>query len=163
MMTNWDEVDDEIAALMSESPVADNHGSRVVASGSRTLSTDLHETRISTQRYVSDPKEYYYQGMVAHRGVLHPSEHVDLEALQFHTEQYLGFTMERIAFLYSKPNPSAKDKPDKEALEDIFLSLEDEGGNMGLLGWVVGFPVKGDGTCTTMSRALARARTRRGL
>lgn len=187
-MTDWDEINDGIAEIMSETPVGDNHGLSLTSipashgvTGSlgdgsagivfartsptapkRTLNSKDHEAKNATQGITSDEREYHYLGMTAHRGVLHPDEYVDLEALVFALEMRLGFSIERVQFLYSKPNPSTKDIPDKMRLEDLFLELDEAGGNMKLLATLLGLTVRADGTCFPMSRGIARARERRG-
>lgn len=188
-MTDWDEIDYDLAEIMSETPGGDNHGLTLTSiptshgvTGStgeastsivfartshlvpkRVLNSKDHEAKSATQNVTSDEKEFHYLGMTAHRGVLHPDEYVDLGSLTFALEMRLGFSVERVQFLYSKPNPSAKDIPDKMKLEDLFLELDEAGGNMKLLATLLGLPVRADGTCFPMSRGIARARERRGI
>lgn len=186
-MTDWEEIDESLEEMMIEPPGGDNHGSSyhdistahgvtgaTEGKGNRIVYAVTHPHRPTkslnikdtdalraTQRTVYDPKEYYYLGMTAHRGILQPEEYVDKEAVVFALEQRLGYKAEEVQFLYSKPNPSKKDLPRKDKLEDIFLELEEAGGNMSLLAALLGLQVRADGTCFTMARAIKRARERR--
>lgn len=186
-LEDWTEGMEGLATLMEESPVGENHGTSAIplqyghdtspghlSGGSvevevtpspfkprKALNSKDHEALSATQGIVSDPREFYYLGMTAHRGVLHPDEYADYEALIFAIEMRLGFTVERIQFLYSKPNPSKADIPDKEKLEDIFLELSESGGNVVMLARILGFYVREDGYCKVMHRAIERARSRR--
>lgn len=120
-----------------------------------------NQAREATQDTVGDPKEFHYLGMTAHRGVLQSEEWVDHEALIFALEMQLGISMDEIREFFS---PGGLKDPEKLAkkikLEDKFLELQEAGGNMALLGSILGFRVK-DRECRTMQKALRRARQRR--
>lgn len=187
-MSDWDAIDEDLAELMSESPVADNHGTSAVAIATshgvtnaqpndsvaiaypilspkaprKNLNSRDQEAMSATQAVVADPKEFYYLGMTAHRGILQPGEFVDHEALIFTVERLLGASMEDIGVLFGPGNPDAERLRAKSAIEDKFLELEEDGGNMSLLGSILGFHVRpDDGYCKKMHRALKRARERR--
>lgn len=186
-MTDWDELDDDLASIMEETPVGENHGTSLASiptshgvtgaepddsssivyaktsplAPRRTLNTRDHEAKNATQGVTSDEREFHYLGMTAHRGVLHPDEYVDHEALIFAVEMRLGVTLEEVAEAFRAGNPDAARLKVKNYIEDQLLELEEAGGNMSLLASILGWTVWPNGVSRTMRKALKRARSRR--
>jgi len=99
-------------------------------------------------------------GMNAHRGVLHPEEHVDHEALRPLVEDELGFTIEEVRAVYRQGPLSHDQRQLRGAIDARVLALSRSGANVALLGAALGFPVKTNGNCRAMENALARARAK---
>jgi hypothetical protein len=97
-------------------------------------------------------------GTTSHRGVLHPGEYVNEDALRVLVERELGFTYEQVRSVY-RQGPLSPDQRELRARIDArLLALSNAGGNVALLGAALGFPVKANGNCRAMENALARAR-----
>lgn len=99
-------------------------------------------------------------GMSAHRGVLHPAEHVDVYILQTLVERELGFTRAHIRTVYRQGPLSAYQRELRGRIDARLLALSRSGTNIALLGRVLGFPIKANGTCRALENALARARAK---
>jgi len=91
-------------------------------------------------------------GMTAHRGVLHPDEYVDTEALQAAVTDVLGYTYEQVAFAYKNGRPTAEQSQLRERIDSRLLALSRSGGNMAALARVLPISEK------AIDRVLARAR-----
>jgi hypothetical protein len=77
-------------------------------------------------------------GLVAHRGVLHPEEHVDgLELRRLACEE-LGFTYEQISSVYRSGRKSADQRELRGRIDARLLALSREGGNMTALADALG-------------------------
>lgn len=97
-------------------------------------------------------------GVTAHRGVLHPDEYVNEDALRVLVERELGFTYEQVRSVYRQGPLSASGRELRGRIDARLLALSRSGGHMAELGRALGFPVKDDGHCRVMENALARAR-----
>lgn len=158
--------------LMQDCPASNNHGRKVI-------DVDLEEDQVETfprkprmSLNLGDgesrdattgihPSELNCYGMTAHRGVLHPDEYVDEFKLNTDIKEQLGFWPETIKWVFKAGRPGPGAAKVKAQIEDKFLQLSESGGNMTLLAAALEFPIREDGTCFTMSRALQRARERR--
>src|SRR5690242_8755988 len=55
------------------------------------------------------PREFWgVERATAHRGILHPSEHIDLEALTEKVEQLLGFTADEVREAFAPGRPTSE-------------------------------------------------------
>jgi hypothetical protein len=97
-------------------------------------------------------------GMTSHRGVLHPDEHVDPDALRAAVERELGFTIDDVQAVYRQGKKSATQVELRERIDARVLALANAGANLTLLGRALGFPVKDNGNVRALENALARAR-----
>lgn len=125
----------------------------------KSLSRDDHE--LEGEVHDIHPDDLYYFGMVAHRGILHPDEFVDLAALQSGMEQILGKSLSEIEAAYAPGRPDPGRSASMHFWDEEFLRIQDAGGNMLLLAKVLGWKVQPHGECRKMSKALRRARQRR--
>ena len=91
-------------------------------------------------------------GLVAHRGVLHPSEYVDFFALREQVEEELGFTYAAIAAVYKQGPKSAEQRQQREQIDARLLALSRAGGSLISLAEAIGLNEK------TIDRALVRAK-----
>jgi hypothetical protein len=92
-------------------------------------------------------------GLVAHRGVLHPDEYVDMAVLVPAVEQRLGFTMAEVRSVYRGRGRRTAAQIDLRACVDArLLDIRRAGGNLELLARAVGVDRK------VIGRALVRAR-----
>lgn len=98
-------------------------------------------------------------GMSAHRGVLHPDEYVDTEALRAAVEPRLGFTYDEVKSVYRRGRLSAERLQLRERIDARLLMISRGGGNMTVLGRALGFKATGRNMPTAMEHALARARS----
>lgn len=98
-------------------------------------------------------------GMTSHRGVLHPDEHVDTDALRTAVEAELGFTYGDVRAVYRQGRKSDAQLRLRARIDARLLELAESGSNMTALGRVLGFPVRAkEGDCQVIKRALERAR-----
>ena len=97
-------------------------------------------------------------GMRAHRGVLHPDEHVDADALRSAVERELGFTYEDVRAVYRQGRKSDAQLELRARIDARLLELSASGSNVALLGRVLGFHVNASGACEALNNALERAR-----
>ena len=97
-------------------------------------------------------------GMTAHRGVVHPDEHIDLERVRTLVEHNLGCPLAEIEEVYRAGRPTTHRARTRAAIDARFLALSRAGGNMTALARVLGWPVDETGSCWRMKQALARAR-----
>lgn len=97
-------------------------------------------------------------GMSSHRGVLHPDEHVDADALRSAVEDELGFTYADVHAVYRQGKKSDAQLELRARIDARLLELARAGGNLTLLGRALGFPVKDNGNVRALENALARAR-----
>lgn len=158
----------ELAQLMEEPPLGPNHGRRAAdnpeAEG-RHLPLGINDWQArefmqSGGWSVIHEKdgERAGVGVSAHRGVLHPDEHVDQAALRAMVEHELGFTIDQVHSVYSTGGRI----PDqlrglRERIDARLLALSRSGANMALLGRSVGIPYD-----PTIKRALRRAQSQEG-
>ena len=96
-------------------------------------------------------------GLVAHRGVLHRDEYVDMARLVPDVERRLGFTLHDLRQVYAQGRKSAAQRELRARVDSRLLRLRDAGGNLELLAQVTGVDRK------TIGRALARARATQPL
>jgi hypothetical protein len=98
-------------------------------------------------------------GLTAHRGVLHPEEWEWLERLRLMpmVEAELGFTIAELRSVYRQGRLSAAQRELRGRIDARLLALSCSGGNMALLGHLLGFYVH-NGHCKAITNALARAR-----
>lgn len=160
---------DELNDLMAEAPGGDNHGFRKGDSADPArrrhrldLSQEAHVVEDTPELEIfDDPSEH---GMVAHRGVLTAEEvkWLDSESVVMAIEYQLGATIEEVKSAYSSGRPSPEAKALRRVMDAKFLDLSENGGNMTLLANILGFYIKDNGQCEAMSKALNRARERRG-
>jgi hypothetical protein len=94
-------------------------------------------------------------GLTAHRGVLHPDEHVDELRVLTECERLLGFTIADLWEVYAQGRKSAAQCELRARIDQRLLEVGDAGGNLELLARVFEVDRK------TIGRALARARQRR--
>jgi hypothetical protein len=90
--------------------------------------------------------------MTSHRGVLHPDEHVDTEALRAAVEAELGFTYDDVRAVYRQGRKAVSTLELRARIDARLLELRAAGGNMELLARVTGVDRK------VVGRAMARAR-----
>lgn len=104
--------------------------------------------------------EAQWHGAIAHRGILHRDEFVDMSLLEQMVQGRLGIPLDLVleAYTHRPGGPTGKVRILRNRLDQIFLQLHEEGGNMALLGALVGFKLREDGTCQTMTRAIQRAK-----
>jgi len=95
-------------------------------------------------------------GVVAHRGVLHPDEYVDMAQLVPAVERRLGFTLAELRAVYRQGRKSAAQRELRDRIDARLLDVGNAGGNLELLARVTGVDRK------TIGRALTRARVARG-
>lgn len=109
------------------------------------------------------PGGAYDGGMVAHRGVIHPSEYVDTDVLREAVCGRLGFTATEIASVYRQGplGPASRDL--RDSIDDRLLELSEAGGLMVELARALGWRTKPGGRCDTLDNALRRARDRRAV
>jgi len=96
-------------------------------------------------------------GTRSHRGVLHPDEYVNDEALRAAVEQELGFTAEQVHAVYRQGPLSAEKRELRARIDARVLALSRAGGHMAALGQALGFPVKDNGNVRAIENALVRA------
>jgi hypothetical protein len=107
---------------------------------------------------VARVKDPALSGMAAHRGVLHPDDHVDTDALQAMVESEFGFSCEQVHAVYRQGPLTSDQRELRGSIDARVLALSRSGTNLALLGQALGFPVKANGNCRAMENALARAR-----
>jgi hypothetical protein len=90
-------------------------------------------------------------GLVAHRGVLHPDEYVDHNALRGMVERELGFTMAQLETVYRQGRKTQTVRSLRARIDVRLRAIRRAGGNLELLARVTGIDRK------TIGRALARA------
>lgn len=167
----------ELAQLMEEPPGGPNSGRRAsnnpevegrhlplgasewqVAEFMRSSSWDVVA---HTRRADGDSRpggEWSRSGGTTHRGVLHPDEYVDHEALRPMVERELGFSYEQVRSVYRQGPLTADQRELRGQIDARLLALSHAGANVALLGQALGFPVKENGNCRAMENALTRAR-----
>lgn len=101
-------------------------------------------------------------GMVAHRGVLHPDEHVNHGRLMRLVENELGYTFDDVHAVYRQGRLSNGQRELRGHIDAQLLALSRAGARMVMLGRVLGFALKADGHCRVMENALTRARAAEG-
>jgi hypothetical protein len=97
-------------------------------------------------------------GLVAHRGVLHPSEWIDREAVLAVVERHLGFSKTQAHSVYRGGPMSDAQHRLRRRIDARLLAVAEAGGNMVLLASVLGFYVGTNRSCKVMATALKRAR-----
>jgi hypothetical protein len=98
------------------------------------------------------------EGTTSHRGVLHPEEHVDAEALRPAIEHELGFSYDDVRAVYRQGRKSVATLELRARIDARLLVLANAGANVAQLGRVLGFNVNASGACEALNNALARAR-----
>lgn len=93
-------------------------------------------------------------GLIAHRGILHPDEYVDLTVLRLAAEESLGFTYAEVSAAYKNGRPTAEERQLREKIDARMLVLSRSGGSMKTLADMLDLSEK------TVDRALTRARER---
>jgi hypothetical protein len=94
-------------------------------------------------------------GTVAHRGVIHPAEYVDVPALGREVRRLLGVTRADLDTVYCQGRKSAAQRELRERIDARLLDVAEAGGNMTLLAQVLNLDTQ------TIGRALTRARQRK--
>jgi len=94
-------------------------------------------------------------GLVAHRGITHPAEYVNVVALGREVRRRLGVTWEDLDTAYCQGRKSAAALELRARIDARLLEVAEAGGNMTLLADVLYLGKQ------TIGRALARARARK--
>jgi len=94
-------------------------------------------------------------GTVAHRGITHPAEYVNLVALGREVRQRLGVTQADLDAVYCQGRKSAAQRELRDRIDARLLELAEAGGNMTVLAEALWLDTQ------TIGRALARARQRK--
>ena len=160
----------ELAHLMEEPPGGENHGRQA------TTDPNLHgrQTSLDADDWQAAEfmrgggwgivthagGEWKRAGGSDHRGVLHPDEYVNEDALRPMVERELGFTYEQVRSVYRQGPLSADGRELRGRVDARLLVLSRSGANLALLGAALGFPIKDNGNCRAMENALARARAK---
>jgi hypothetical protein len=97
-------------------------------------------------------------GMTAHRGVLHPNEHVDHERLVGLVEGALGFTLDDVHAVYRQGRLSADQQELRAQIDARLLALSRSGANMDLLARLLGFKGPAGTWPFALKNAIARAK-----
>jgi phage terminase small subunit len=87
----------------------------------------------------------------AHRGVLHPDEYLDEEAVRAMFERELGFTVAQVRSVHRQGRTSKAQRELRTRVDARLLAISRAGGNMTALAGVVGLQPK------SLQRALSRA------
>lgn len=92
-------------------------------------------------------------GLVAHRGVLHPDEYVDVNVLRAAVEDALGYSYADVSAVYARGGRlSPEQRQLRDRIDSRLLALSRSGGTMKVLADALDLNEK------TIDRALARAR-----
>lgn len=98
-------------------------------------------------------------GMTAHRGVVHPDEHIDWERVRALVEDNLGCPLAEIEEVYCAGKPTAIRARARAVIDARLLALSRAGGNMLALARILGWAIDEERSdCRMMRRALERAR-----
>ncbi len=100
-------------------------------------------------------------GLVAHRGVLHPDEYVDMAVVRDAVCGRLGFTAVEIRSVYRQGPMTPEARALRDRIDARLLELAEAGGVMIHLARALGWAMRPNGTCKTLENALSRARARR--
>lgn len=104
------------------------------------------------------PGADYGVGLTAHRGVLHPDDYVDTNVVQEAVLERLGFSLDEVRSVYRQGPLSSAQRELRARIDARLMEIAEDGGLMKELGRALGWAVKANGTCQTLSNALARAR-----
>lgn len=157
----------EIADLMAEPPVGENHGRQASRAPEREgrhvpLSPIDQQARQLLQAggwsLVDPEREGRVSGMTAHRGPLQGDEFVDHEAIVAGVESALGFSFDAVHAVYRQGRLSAAQQEARAAIDARLLELQRGGANMALLARVLGFKGSDGAWPTALVNALRRAR-----
>lgn len=112
---------------------------------------------------VLDPGKGRGHGTTSHRGVLHPDEYVDRDALSALMAERFGFSLDQVAAVYRQGPLSAADRELRDRIDARLLEVAEDGGRMLEIARVFGWSIKEGGpkggpSCDTLERALRRAR-----
>lgn len=152
------ETHDEIAALMEETPIGDNHGRQSYEVG--TMGANMDAVGRVRGMSVEDAKATEFlldggfgvvdtsagthnggtmgardAGMTAHRGVLFPGEYVDANLVAEKIAEMLGFSLADIRACYNRaggPLPATL-RAKRAEIDAALLALTAEDGNLSLL------------------------------
>lgn len=157
----------DFQSLMEEPPGGENHGFTNPVSSPSQGSTSWGRPRRTLNWKTSDRSssgdsvvgghELGAVGMLAHRGILQEGEYVDADELYVGVEGLLGEDLTEVKRIYGPGGLTEADRAKRLATDSKFLRLSQSGGNMSLLGKIIGFYIREDGHCPTMTRALQRA------
>lgn len=170
-MHEWEE-------LMQETPSDGNHGWKIsdlngggywnddgeggrMHHGLRKPKQPLSVTDYETKddAHLIDSDYLHDHGMVAHRGILHKHEWVDFDEVKKAIEQYLKISVKEINWIYGPGRPGSLRSVRRIWMDEQFLRLHEEGGNMTLLASVLGWHIEPSrGVSRKMTDALRRAR-----
>lgn len=100
-------------------------------------------------------------GLTSHRGVLHPDEYVDEDALAVMVARRLGYGLSDILSVYRQGRKSVAQVELRAKIDARMLEVVEDGGSAHELGRALGWPVTPTENCQTVDRALARARAAR--
>lgn len=112
-----------------------------------------------------DPTKGYVrgEGTTSHRGVLHPDEHVDPDALRTAVESELGFSYDDVRAVFRQGRTTDAQLELRARIDARLLELSRAGGELMPLARAFGWAIQeahtgGGATCRTLWRALERAR-----
>lgn len=159
---------DEYAALMQEPPGGENHGSVNLPISTAADGVGASERRRSLNAGEAQREEFLVAGgwgvvrAGTHRGVLHRTEHIDLDEVRAAVEKHLGISIAEIEEAYKNGRPTVDRVRSRALIDAQLLALSRSGGNMLALARVLGWEVEGERSggpsCRKMERALERAR-----
>jgi hypothetical protein len=162
------------AALMQDTPAADNHGRRrrTIQDETDSQSHDSLETNYLVGDHVLDTvtfvsrwdRKYYGITPDKHRPVPESDMHlVDWEQVRDGIAEELGVPWAEIEAIYCRPGG----RPDKAfvarraPLDEALLRVRESGGNTRVIAQALGWPFLRNGKCEKMTQALRRARAAR--
>lgn len=172
-------MNDEVREVMESTLVGENHGRQRrfektsdIMEGFQSFQSDDHLTDLNKSRQevgyhgiqLIPLGELGYHGMSAHRGVLEQEEKLflDKELARTLVGIYLGTPVREVGEIYGSGRPGPERLAKRDALDEVFLELQEQGGNMSALARVLDWHIRENGECRKMSKALARAKSRRG-
>jgi hypothetical protein len=94
-------------------------------------------------------------GIRAHRGILHPDEYVDAEALLVLAERALGFTADQVRSVYRRGPLGAAGRALRDRIDDRVAEIYETGGSMAALGRALGLATR-NGNCDALENAIRR-------
>lgn len=151
----------ELVQLMQEPAGGHNHGRAATANPEvEGRSLELGTEAGQAAEYMRS-NGWTVETGVAHRGVLHPDEHVNEEALRPMLEAELGFTSAEVHSVYRQGPLTAVQRDLRGRIDARLMDLSESGANMAALGRALGLATRADGHCRAIANALTRARTER--
>lgn len=149
----------DFEALMQEPPGGNNFGRR---DGEPLGADDSGEFLLDGGWTIVDTSSGGERRRVkAHRGVTHPDEYIDPEALRVEVENLFGFSAAQVSEAFSPGRPSASRLELRDHVDARMLEISELGGNMVALGRSLGLAIGDSGNgarCWAIERSLSRAR-----